>query len=66
MLLNDGTCSFNLANAEQPYGSVSFGVWGVAFEHDGLRYIGYADLDTLFNEVVTQRIGVYDYKSTVS
>lgn len=66
MILNDGTCSFNLANAKQPYGSVSFGVWGAAFEHDGLHYIGYADLDTLFNEVVTQRLDLYEYKSTVS
>ena len=66
MLLNDGTCSFNLANARQPFGSISFGISGAAFEHDGLRYLGYADLDTLFNKAVTQRIDLYDYKSTVS
>lgn len=67
MLLNDGTCSFNLQNAHQPYGSFTFGVaYGAAFEHNGLYYIGYADLDTLFNEVVTQRLNMYEYNSTVS
>ena len=67
MLLSDGTCSFNLQDAVQPVGSVAFGSgYGTTFEHSGLNYIGYADLDTLFNEVVTQRVGMYDYQSTVS
>ena len=67
MILSDGTCSFNLQDAVQPVGSVAFGSgYGTTFEHNGLNYIGYADLDTLFNEVVTQRVDLYDYKSTVS
>ena len=67
MILSDGTCSFNLQDAVHPVGSVAFGSrYGTSFEHNGLNYIGYADLDTLFNEVVTQRIDLYDYKSTVS
>lgn len=67
MILSDGTCSFNLAEAMKPVGTVALGTtWGTTFEHNGLNYIGYADLDTLFNEVVTQRVDLYDYKSTVS
>ena len=66
MILGDGTCSFKLQDTAKPVGSVSFGAWGTVFEHNGLTYIGYADLDTMFNEVVTQRIATYDYKSTVS
>lgn len=65
MVLGDGTCSFNLKDATQPTGSVLYG-FGKTFKHDGLTYIGYADLDTLFNEVVAQNAGVYDYQSTVS
>lgn len=67
MLLSDVTCSFNLQEALQPVGSVAMGMpYGTTFERNGLNYIGYADLDTLFNEVVTQRIASYDYKSTVT
>ena len=66
MILSDGTCSFNLAEAMKPVGSVALGGWGTTFERNGLTYIGYADLDTMFNEVVTTRIDLYDYKSTVS
>lgn len=66
MILSDGTCSFNLSEAMKPVGTVAFGTWGTTFEHNGLNYIGYADLDTMFNEVVTTRIDLYDYKSTVS
>lgn len=67
MLLNDGTCSFNMQNAVQPVGSVALGTgFGTTFEHNGLSYIGYSDLDTLFNDVVAKRIDLYDYKSTVS
>lgn len=65
MILGDGTCSFNLKDATQPTGSVLYG-FGTTFKHDGSTYIGYADLDTLFNEVVAQNAGVYDYQSTVS
>ena len=67
MVLHDGICTFNLADAVQPVGSIALGMpYGTTFEHNGLHYIGYADLDTLFNEVVTHRIDMYDYKSTVS
>ena len=67
MLLSDGTCSFNMHEAFQPVGSVAMGMpYGTTFERSSLNYIGYADLDTLFNEVVTQRIANYDYKSTVT
>ncbi len=65
MLLADGTCSFNLTATEKPNGSVGFGTWGTVFEHNNLYYIGYADLDSLFNEAVTQMIDVYKYQSTV-
>lgn len=63
MLLEDGTCSFDLGSAEAPYA----GFWGSgeSFEHDKLHYAGYEDLDSMFNKLVTTKIDSYKYESTV-
>ena len=67
MLLADGTCSMNLNDSEVPSGSAFFGeVYGTAFRHNDLVYVGYQNLDSLFNEQVTTQIGNYQYESTVS
>ncbi len=66
MLLADGTCSVNLNNSQIPNGSVFLGrPSGAAFEHNGLYYIGYENIETLFSEVVTTQIGSYQYETTV-
>lgn len=61
MLLEDGTCSFDLSNSVYPrgmYGSESFSTGKYHYE-------GYQDLDTLFNKQVTSKIDQYIYESTV-
>lgn len=66
MLLEDGSCSFDLSSAQYASGSVIFGITsGEIFSHNDLYYVGYADIDTLFNKHVTSRIGEYKYESTV-
>lgn len=66
--LPDGTCSFDLAKGklasnevESDYGYYD-GFWGATF----YNYNGYADLDSMFNEVVTSRIDSYTYENTVA
>lgn len=69
--LEDGTCSFDLGSITVPDGSAFFGtVSGEAFlvkAHDGKSYyyLGYEDLDSLFNKHVTAKIDRYAYESTV-
>lgn len=68
MLLGDGTCSFNLNDTVRPVGLITGYAEniGITFQHDGLSYIGYEELDSLFNDAVTKQISQYNYESTVS
>lgn len=66
MLLPDGNCSLDLSKGkmadnriESDYGQES--IWGANF----YSYKGYKDLDSMFNACVTQKIGTYNYESTV-
>lgn len=62
-LLPDGTCSFDLGSLTTPEGS-----WttpSAEFKRDKLRYYGYEDLDSLFNNHITANIDAYNYESTV-
>lgn len=63
--LADGTCSVDYSAATYPSGSF----WGgetVKFAGDNDHYyVGYDDLDTMFNHCVTQSIGSYNYESSV-
>ena len=73
MILNDGTCSFDLNYTTVPecrmwLGSVSGE--GFAIEdsnNDGNQYYytGFKDIDSLFNNHVTAKIDSYDYESSV-
>lgn len=66
ILLDDGTCSFDLNGITVPEGSSFFGVVsGEAFSTGSHYYKGYEDLDSLFNKQVTSRIDKYQYESTV-
>lgn len=66
ILLDDGTCSFDLNDITVPEGSSFFGVVsGEAFSTGSHYYKGYEDLDSLFNKQVTSRIDKYQYESTV-
>lgn len=66
ILLDDGTCSFDLNSIEVPEGSSFFGsVSGEAFSTGKFYYKGYEDLDSLFNKHVTSKIDKYQYESTV-
>lgn len=68
MLLEDGTCSFDLNTATAPKGSVFFGVSSgeIYWAADKIYFTGYGDLDSLFNKHVTSKIGEYKYESTVN
>ena len=66
VILEDGTGSVNLSNAnisyesaKSKYGRLS---WGSVSAYS---YHGYNDLDTMFNECVTSKIAQYNYESTV-
>ncbi|MGN1105824.1 MAG: hypothetical protein ACI4RH_04170 [Huintestinicola sp.] len=66
MLLEDGTCSFDLSSAVGTTGSAFWGITsGEVFSYNGLYFTGYEDLDSLFNKHVTSKIGEYKYESTV-
>lgn len=66
MILDDGTCSFDLGTMTVPSGSMFFGsVSGEAFAKGDYFYTGYEDLDSLFNKQVTAKIDSYNYESTV-
>lgn len=67
MLLEDGTCSFDLNTATVPKGSVFFGVSSgeIFWASDKIFFTGYGDLDSLFNKHVTSKIDEYKYESTV-
>lgn len=66
VLLDDGTCSFDLNTMEQPKGSAFLGTpSGEAFTVGNYYYQGYKDLDSMFNKLVTANIDKYKYESTV-
>lgn len=71
VLLEDGTCSFDLGSITVPEGSMSWGeVYGEAFamtapDDHSYFYPGYKDLDSLFNKHVTAKIDRYNYETTV-
>ncbi|MBQ7782706.1 MAG: hypothetical protein IJ368_01925 [Oscillospiraceae bacterium] len=67
MLLEDGTCSFDLGTATVPKGSVFFGIESgeVYWATDSIYFVGYGDIDSLFNKHITSMIGEYRYESTV-
>ncbi|MEZ3453724.1 MAG: hypothetical protein K1W17_05080 [Oscillospiraceae bacterium] len=66
ILLDDGTCSFDLNDITVPEGSSFFGlVSGEAFSTGEYYYKGYEDLDSLFNKHITAKIDKYQYESTV-
>ncbi|MDE7253359.1 MAG: hypothetical protein K2O32_10520 [Acetatifactor sp.] len=64
MVLADGTVSVNLTDTKIP----NVGGWfstGESFKRSGLTYAGYEDLDTLFNNRVSQNVANYSYENTV-
>ena len=66
MTLSDGTQSVKLTEVDVPRGSISFGtLYGQAFRHGGMVYVGYETLDELFYEQVTSVVADYHYVSTV-
>ena len=66
IILEDGTCSFNLKYISVPEGAaIAYVVTGEAFIHGKNAYTGYEDLDSLFNKHITSQIGTFKYESTV-
>lgn len=63
ILLEDGTCSFDLSSIDYPQSG-----WFTSydtFKVGGYVYAGYEDIDTLFNKLVTSKIDKYSYETTV-
>ena len=63
MLLEDGTCSVDLSDYKVPESG-----WfsdNEKFEKDGLYYLGYEDLDSLFNHQVTRNLDYYTYVTNI-
>lgn len=66
LLLDDGTCSFNLGNAKIPEGAAfAYVVTGEAFIHGKQAYTGYEDLDSLFNKHIAAAIDKFKYESSL-
>ncbi|MCM1089624.1 MAG: hypothetical protein NC413_02175 [Muribaculum sp.] len=63
MVLADGTVSVNLTDTAVP--SVGW-FSSEGFSRSGLSYAGYQDLDTLFNNRVSQNVANYNYENTVN
>lgn len=64
ILLEDGTCSFDLSKIDYPQSG-----WFTSydtFKVGGYTYAGYEDIDTLFNKLVTTKIDKFSYESTVN
>lgn len=63
VLLEDGTCSFDLSAMLYPETG-----WFAKEQFEVGRYVygGYQDLDTLFNKLITSKIDQYAYVSTVN
>ncbi len=67
MILEDGTCSVDLSSGyacentcDSSWGYDSFWVGKQAYE-----FRGYKDLESMFSDAVTSKIGEYDYDNTV-
>jgi hypothetical protein len=67
MILKDGTCTVDLSQGSMPSNSIStehgYWSWGY-FETYSLP--GYKDLDSMFNDCITQNVANYEYENTVS
>lgn len=67
MILEDGLCSVDLTNYDKPSGQGFFGsVSGEAFIVGEYWFVGYEELDSMFNNCVTKYVADYTYESTVS
>lgn len=67
IILEDGTCSVDLSNYQTPSGSGMFGmVSGEAFRKGEYYYLGYEDIESLFNNCVTANIENYEYESNIT
>lgn len=68
VLLKDGTCSVDLSRYEMPSGSAfSKRIFsGDIFWRGDYYYVGFEDIDTMFNKCVTQNIESYEYESNVT
>lgn len=65
MVLADGTCTVNLMDYVMPYGSYFWGVSGEAFKQGSYYYIGYQELDSMFNYCVARNAENYEYENNV-
>lgn len=67
VILKDGTCSVDLTDYKVPEGSAfSKKIYsGEIFWVGNYYYMGYEELDSLFNNCVTKNIEQYEYESTV-
>lgn len=61
MLLSDGVCSVDLSKGALTNNMIN----GVYSKNGNYGFYGYADLDSMFNAVVTKQIDKYDYENTV-
>lgn len=67
ILLKDGTCSVDISDYTMPTGAGLFGrVSGEAFRKGKYYYLGYEDIDSLFNNCVTKNIEFYEYESMIT
>lgn len=67
IILKDGTCSVDISDYTMPTGSGFFGqTSGEAFSKGKYYYLGYEDIDSLFNNCVTKNIEFYEYESTLT
>lgn len=66
IILKDGTCSVDLTDYTMPRGAGFFGnVSGEAFMKGSYYYLGYEELDSLFNNCVTKNIEQYEYETAI-
>lgn len=65
MILDDGTCSVNLSDGRMTNNRIESNYGAVNFWFSSYYFYGYWDLDSMFNECVTQEISDYNYESTV-
>lgn len=70
ILLDDGTCSFNLSSVKITSDSVNLddrfcNYYGYKLNGFGYYWRGYPNLDSMFSKCVTERIDTYNYETTV-
>lgn len=64
--LKDGTCSVDYTDYSMPKGAGFFGsVSGEAFMKGKYYYLGYEELDSLFNNCVTKNLEQYEYETEI-